>query len=143
MAEYRENSMPIVTISRDGGIKVQRGTTTQLPGFRDIEIIQGSSWTLPVSVISPGQSTPMNLSTYTAQFIARAGAGGSAYISLTESAGITLATSGTNLTVALTAAQTAALSFTRAQYELNVTSASTVTIPVLSGNVDFNKTMLV
>jgi len=73
-----------------------------------LQIDQGQDWSATLTITPQGQTTPMNLTGYSAHMQIRDRAGGNAlYADLsTDSGGITLDSTGTVLTMTLTAAQT-------------------------------------
>lgn len=96
-------------------------------------IRQGQDWSFSASYYSEG--TPVDLSSgYTATFTISATQGGTALVALTDSSGMTLDSAEPNITLALTDTATSALDFTRAFFELTVTTGTTTT-PLLCGTV--------
>lgn len=116
---------------RDGGILelVTRLGTNRAACWDGLVIEQGRRLNIPVAW-SDERMGALDLSSgYTAQFQVRTQRDtGSALLSLTHSSGITLAAAAPNITIAITAAQSAALTFSRAWYELAVTHTASTTV---------------
>ncbi len=106
-----------------------------LAGKHNFIIEQGQDWTRYVTWSTSGGS-PKALSGGTARMTIRPyfGDTGSAYLEITKNAGITLGDSTNNITLTLTDVQTAALTFNRAVYVLEVT-LSAIKYRVLEGEI--------
>lgn len=114
-------------ITPASGIVVTTDTATVLPWECSLVIPQGASWLLNVTW-QGADKQPKDVSTgYTAAFVIENPAGGTALVSLTQVAGITLAATMPNIVIALTAAQVATLSFVQSRYTLAVTTGTTTT----------------
>ena len=108
-------------------------------GTYNFTIQQGSSWSrLMVLKIS---AVVVDLSTYLARMTIRRTYGSAAILSLTSGAGggIVLAATSPNITVTMTPAQTAALDFEYAIYDLEIESASGTIDTLLIGRVTLRK----
>lgn len=141
MNEHDADLRATVTTDPQTGVTVTSTGVTIYPGEMDFRIPQGRQWSMYVTWNHKGQVVDTS-SGYTAQFVAREVQGGTALLDLSESAGITLGAS--YITISRSAAQTAALSFVRAAYNLNVTQTSgTVTTALLKGFVDLDKSVMV
>jgi len=127
-----------VSLSGDGGITVTTTGVTQLPGELNLRIPQGRDWDCYVTWYKGDK--PVNMVGGTAQFVVRTVQGGTALLDLSGGAGITLDSRYMNIN--RTAAQTAALSFVRGRYNLNVTVGGHV-LPLLEGFVDLDKSVMV
>lgn len=127
-----------VSISGDGGITVTTTGVTQLPAELNLRIPQGRDWDCYVTWYKGDK--PVVMTGGTAQFVVRAVQGGTALLDLSGGAGIVMDARYMNIT--RTGAQTAALSFVRAKYNLNVTVGGHV-IPLLEGFVDLDKSVMV
>ena len=79
---------------------------------------------------------------YTARMMIKESAGGTAIISLTNSSGITLAASGNNIVIEISATDTAAMDFDNAVYDLEIVSGTEVT-RVLEGKVKLSREITV
>lgn len=96
-------------------------------------IRQGQDWSMRLSYYD--HTGPVDVSSgYTAAFTIAATRGGTAIVSLTDSSGMTLDSAEPTITLDLTDTATSALDFTRAFYELTVTTGG-VTTPLICGTV--------
>jgi hypothetical protein len=134
MNEHDADFRATVVSSPTGGVSVTTTGVTIYPARFNVRIPQGRNWSLYVSWTF--SDSPMTLTSYTGQFVARTVQGGTALLDITATMGTDYAT------IARTAAQTAALSFTRGWYNFNVTLGGTVT-PLLEGFVDLDKSVMV
>ena len=122
------------------GIAVTK-TTNQLYAARlDFDIPQGVTFSLPITYIDDTEA-PVDLSGHTASMKIRTHWDTTAALeTLTDSDGITLTTSGPqNITIARTAAETAAYTFTRAVYDLELIDAASAVTRLLEGFVTLRK----
>lgn len=115
----------------DGGVLELRTRigTVEAAQWDGLCIEQGRRVVLRLSWVDE-QGGPLDLSSgYTADFQIRTrrDTSTSSLLTLDESAGITLGASGANIAIEITAAQSAALTFSRAYYELTVTHTGTST----------------
>lgn len=110
-------------ISDDGVLEITTNVGTNAPASYPLTITAGADWSLKVTWFD-APSSPVDLSSgYTAAFTVYDEPGGTALVSLTQAAGITLASGQPNLTVALTAAAIAAYTWgPRAWAVLTVTT---------------------
>ena len=113
-------------------------------GRYDITIEQGATFTLPISYKDSNDAVIDLSSGYTARMKIKESAGGTV-ISSTESAdspkntlSIALAASGNNITVSMSATNTAALDFETAIYDLELVAASNVD-RIIEGRVKLSR----
>lgn len=122
------------------GVIVTTGPATVEPGRLDLVIVQGATFSLRIAW--QDQSAQVrDITGYTARLKSRTTWGDTtAHVSLTSAAGITLSdgTQGYNIAIAMTATETAALTFLRDVYDLELVSGSTVT-RLLEGSVTLRK----
>ena len=113
-------------------------------GRYDIMIEQGATFSLPISYKdSTGSVVDLVAGDgYTARMMIKESAGGTAIISLTSSSGITLASSGNNIVIEISATDTAAMDFDNAVYDLEIVSGTEVT-RVLEGKVKLSREITV
>ena len=113
-------------------------------GRYDITIEQGATFSLPISYKDSTGSVVDLVSGdgYTARMMIKESAGGTAIISLTNSSGITLAASGNNIVIEISATDTAAMDFDNAVYDLEIVSGTEVT-RVLEGKVKLSREITV
>ena len=109
-------------------------------GRYDITIEQGATFSLPISYKdSTGSVVDLVAGDgYTARRMIKESAGGTSIISLTNSSGITLAASGNNIVIEISATDTAAMDFDNAVYDLEIVSGTEVT-RVLEGKVKLSR----
>tara|TARA_Y100001938_G_C8088394_1_gene433510 strand:+ start:477 stop:839 length:363 start_codon:yes stop_codon:yes gene_type:complete len=117
-------------------------------GRYDITIEQGATFTLPISYKDSNDAVINLSSNYTARMRIKESHGGSLLAS-TESGDstgatitVTLAASGNNVTISMTATNTAALNFDSAVYDLELVSGSEVD-RLLEGRVKLKKEVTV
>lgn len=113
-------------------------------GRYDITIEQGATFSLPISYKDSTGSVVdlVGGNGYTARMMIKESAGGTAIISLTNSSGITLAASGNNIVIEISATDTAAMDFDNAVYDLEIVSGAEVT-RVLEGKVKLSREITV
>jgi len=113
-------------------------------GKYDITIEQGATFSLPISYKDSTGSVVDLVSGdgYTVRMMIKESAGGTAIISLTNSSGITLAASGNNIVIDISATDTAAMDFDNAVYDLEIVSGTEVT-RVLEGKVKLSREITV
>lgn len=105
-------------------------------GKYNFKVDQGASFTLPITWKDSGDS-PIDLTGYTAKFTIL-DEDYNALLELTDGSGITLGGAAGTISVALTAAQTAAFTFVSARYVLEVAISGTET-HLLRGVVEVNR----
>jgi len=111
-------------------------------GRYDITIEQGATFSLPISY-KDSTGSVLNLSSgYTSRMMIKESAGGTTIKSLTNGSGMTLAASGNNIVVDISATDTASMDFDNAVYDLEIESGSTVT-RVLEGKVRLSREITV
>ena len=111
-------------------------------GRYDITIEQGATFSLPISY-KDSTGSVVNLSSgYTSRMMINESAGGTTIKSLTNGSGMTLAASGNNIVVDISATDTASMDFDNAVYDLEIVSWSTVT-RVLEGKVKLSREITV
>lgn len=116
-----------VTASSTGGVQIATTSVTVEPGVWPLAINKGQTWSLYAKWLQ--DSGAKDMSAGTVSLTARTASGGSTVLSVT-------ATGGTgDVTLALSATETAALSFVRARYVLDYAEAGTVT-RLLTGPLD-------
>jgi hypothetical protein len=104
----------------------------------DIVIDKGADLALTFTVRNDGDDTLANLTGYTARLQARPSPeSATVYLTLTSSpaAGLALGGAAGTVTLSLTAAQTAALTWAAADYDLFITSAGGVVTRLLYGKM--------
>ena len=113
-------------------------------GRYDITIEQGATFTLPISYKDSNDAVIDLSSSYTARMKIKESTGGTV-IASTESAdspkntlSIALAASGDNITISMSATNTAALDFETAIYDLELVAASNVD-RIIEGRVKLNR----
>ena len=109
-------------------------------GRYDITIEQGATFSLPISY-KDSTGSVVDLSDpdeYTSRMMIKEAAGGTTIKSLTNGSGMTLAASGNNIVVDISATDTASMDFDNAVYDLEIVSGSTVT-RVLEGKVKLSR----
>lgn len=105
-------------------------------GIYNIDMKQGDDFTLVASSWTDSSGNLISLVGYTAQFQARNNPSDSTkLIDLTSSSGITISTGAGTISIALTAAQTALLTFKEAIYDLQMTSSGGTVTTLLSGKI--------
>jgi hypothetical protein len=112
-------------------------------GKYNLEIEQGATFTKSFTVKQPG-GTPVDLTGYTVRMMARANYDDPAPLitlsTISPPAGITLTDpDGGQFQIALTAAQTAALNFSKILYDLEIVSGAGVVTRLLEGSVTLIK----
>ena len=107
-------------------------------GKYDITIEQGTPFSLPISYKDSTGSVVDLSSSYTSRMMIKESAGGTTIKSLTNGSGMTLAASGNNIVVDISATDTASMDFDNAVYDLEIVSGSTVT-RVLEGKVKLSR----
>ena len=113
-------------------------------GRYDITSEQGATFSLPISY-KDSTGSVLNLSSgYTSRMMIKESAGGTTIKSLTNGVGngMTLAASGNNIVVDISATDTASMDFDNAVYDLEIESGSTVT-RVLEGKVKLSREITV
>ena len=109
-------------------------------GRYDITIEQGATFSLPISY-KDSTGSVVDLSDpdeYTSRMMIKESAGGTTIKSLTNGSGMTLAASGNNIVVDISATDTASMDFDNAVDDLEIVSGSTVT-RVLEGKVKLSR----
>ena len=111
-------------------------------GRYDITIEQGATFRLPISYKDSTGSVVDLSSSYTSRMMIKESVGGTTIKSLTNGSGMTLAASGNNIVVDISATDTASMDFDNAVYDLEIVSGSTVT-RVLEGKVKLSREITV
>ena len=111
-------------------------------GRYDITIEQGATFSLPISYKDSTGSVVDLSSSYTSRMMIKESVGGTTIKSLTNGSGMTLAASGNNIVVDISATDTASMDFDNAVYDLEIVSGSTVT-RVLEGKVKLSREITV
>lgn len=107
----------------------------------DLTIEQGATFTYNLTWRDGTGAIKALASGWTARMqIRETVSSGSTLVSLTNTAGITLASTSPNIVVSLTATETAALNFTNAVYDLELVQTSSSTVyRILEGKVTLSK----
>ena len=100
----------------------------------DLNPVYNRTFSLAFTV-AQSDDTPVDLTTYTAKMQIRASAGGTLYLELTDSSGITLGGALGTVSITITDEQTEAFTFTEAVYDLVLVSQSEVQLDVLYGAI--------
>lgn len=125
----------------ESSIAITRTLNSLAAGLFDFTIDQGATNTLRITWFDE-EVIPVDLSAgFTAMLQIRlTGDAATTLLSLTQASGITLAAAEPTITVAITSTQSAALTFTRAVYDLTITQTSgTVVTRLLEGTVTLRK----
>ena len=104
------------------------------PIYNLIEFMQGDTWTMTVQV-QDNNGAAKDLTGYTAKFQIRNKASSTSLLSLTESSGIAITAATGTLVITITAAQSAAFTFNKAKYALQITSSGGVVTTILHGDM--------
>ncbi|MGE0289055.1 MAG: hypothetical protein AB7I42_22980 [Bradyrhizobium sp.] len=139
MNDHDADLRALLTTDAESGVTVTTTSVSIYPARLNLRIPQGRDWSLYVTWMHKDSQVDTS-SGYTAELTARTVQGGTALMSLTNGSGITLGAS--FITINRTAAQTAALSFVRCWYNLNLILSSVKT-PLLEGFIDLDKSVLV
>ena len=111
-----------------------------MAGSYDFTIYQGADWNITLTWIANG--SVVDVTSYHAHLQARpsyASQSSTIFIDISDqTSGITLGGTAGTITLALTAAQTAALSFTQASYDLKLTSGSGAVTRLLQGSISLS-----
>ena len=109
-------------------------------GKYDIVIEQGATFKLPISYKDSTGSVVDLVSGngYTSRMMIKESAGGTTIKSLTNGSGMTLAASGNNIVIEISATDTAAMDFSNAVYDLEIVSGTEVT-RILEGKVKLSR----
>lgn len=105
------------------------------PVYNLIPFMQGDTWTMTVQV-QDNNGAAKDLTGYTAKFQIRDRAGSTALLSLTQASGIAITAATGTLVITITAAQSAAFTFNKAKYALQVTSSGGVVTTLMHGDVE-------
>lgn len=110
-------------------------TTSQEVQAYTIRIHQGATWAFSL-ILTDDNGTAIDLTGYTAKMEIRDMPGGTVFSTLTSSpaAGITITAATGEIDFALTAAQSAALTFGRGQYDIKITSSGGTVTYLLKGD---------
>ena len=113
-------------------------------GSYDITIEQGATFSLPISYKDSAGDVVDLSSSYTSRMMIKESAGGTTIKSLTNGSGMTLAASGNNIVIDITATDTAAMDFDTAVYDLEIVSGSSGAVTrVLEGKVKLSREITV
>ena len=105
------------------------------PSRHDMQIYQGETWTVSME-IKDVNDDPVDLTGYGAGFAIRSAPGDPvAHAELTDAGGIVIDAPNGKLSITLTAAQTAALAFSRAVYDLFIESPGNTITYLLYGDI--------
>lgn len=106
---------------------------TSIPGNYDLTIVQGATLDLLLTY-KDDAGVVINLTGYTARLKIRTAVAGSELVSLTEADGLVLGGAAGTIRIQRSAAQTAAYTWSRAVYDLELISGAVVT-RLVEGNV--------
>ena len=107
------------------------------PATYDFSIYQGATWSRYLTY-KTAAGVVVNLTGYAARMTIRRTYGAAAILALGTASplsGITVAATSPNITITITATQTAALDFEYAVYDLEIESAGGVVTPLLRGRI--------
>lgn len=110
---------------------------TSIPGNYDLTIVQGADLDITMTY-KDSAGVAINLTGYTARMKIRPAVGGAELVSLTDGGaanGITLGGAAGTIRIQRTAALTAAYTFTRGKYDLEIVSGAGVVTRLVEGNV--------
>lgn len=111
-------------------------------GVYDITIEQGATFALTLTWLDTDGVTPINLTGYTARMKIKKSVGGTEIASLTNASGITLGGVAGTIAILIADTATAAYTFKRAVYDLELVNGSTVT-RLIEGNVILSREVTV
>lgn len=121
------------------GIYIRRSVTSIKPAWFDFDMMQGQTLSLKLSYTDE-QKQIVDLSGYTARWTVRTAWDSTTnLIALTSSDGITLASAEPTITIARTAAQTAAYTFLRACHTFELIDGSSVVTRLFEGFVTLRR----
>ena len=106
------------------------------PSRHDMKIYQGETWTVSMQILDINDD-PVDFTGYSAGFAIRNRPGDpDAQVTLASGTGITIDAPNGQIALTLTAAQTAALAFSQAVYDLFVKSAGGTVTYLLFGDIE-------
>lgn len=106
---------------------------TAIPGNYDLTIVQGATLDLLLTY-KDSAGVVINLTGYTARLKIRTAVAGTEVVSLTEADGLVLGGAAGTIRIQRSATQTAAYTFTRGVYDLELISGAVVS-RIIEGNV--------
>jgi len=105
------------------------------PVYNLIPFMQGDTWTMTVQV-TDNNGAAKDLTDYTAKLQIRERASSVALLSLTHASGIAITPATGTLVITITATQSAAFTFNKAKYALQITSGAGIVTTILHGDVE-------
>lgn len=105
----------------------------RVPIYNPESFMQGDTWTMTVDV-QDNNGAPVNLTGYTATYELRERAGSASLLKLTVGSGITITPASGRVALAITATQSAALTFNRAKVQLKIISGGGVVQTLFYGD---------